>query len=75
MCKRRIMLKREKEIIGIIRYIAFDDRHRVLVEDELEWMKEKMKEIKRVVAVLPYIDFNGISETNDEILAKFKKEK
>ena len=39
------MLKREKEIIGIIRYIAFDDRHRVLVEDELEWMEEKMKEI------------------------------
>ena len=69
------MLKREKEIIGIIRYIAFDDRHRVLVEDELEWMKAKMEEIKRVVTVLPYIDFDGISETNDEILAKFKKEK
>jgi len=69
------MLKREKEIIGIIRYIAFDDRHRVLVEDELEWMEEKMKEIKRVVAVLPYIDFDGIVETNDEILVKFEKEK
>jgi len=69
------MLKREKEVIGIIRYIAFDDRHRVLIEDELEWMEDKMEEIKRVVAVLPYIDFNSITETNSEILAKFKKEK
>ena len=69
------MLKREKEVIGIIRYIAFDDRHRVSIENELEWMEDKMKEIKRVVAVLPHIDFDGIVETNSEILAKFKTEK
>jgi len=69
------MLKREKEVVGIIRYIAFDDRHHVTIENELEYMEEKMEEIKRVVAVLPYIDFDEIAETNKVILAKFKKEK
>ena len=67
------MLKREKEVIGIIRYIAFDERHRVTTEDELEWMEEKMKEIRRVVEVLPYIDFDGILDKNSEVMVTFKK--
>lgn len=53
------MKKKYKKIIGKIRYIATDDRKRVLTSDEIDWMNTKMKEIKRLVKKLPYEFFDG----------------
>ena len=43
------MNKKECKIIGQIRLHAFDKRKRVLISEELEWMYEKMKEIRRLL--------------------------
>ena len=42
-----------KETIARIKYIANDERLRVLKIDQAEWMNEKMAEIKRLVNTLP----------------------
>ena len=53
------MNKKQREIIGQIRYLAMDNRHRVLIADEEKWMQEKMKEIRRLVKKLPYEKSDG----------------
>ena len=56
------MLKREKEIAGQIFYIASDDRARVLMDDHIEWLEEKLAEIKRLSGLLPRIECNKESK-------------
>lgn len=53
---------KEKKIVGQIRYIALDKRGRLLIEDQLAWMEDKMKEIRRLVKKLPYTKFSGKEE-------------
>ena len=56
------MKKKYRKIIGQIRYITKDKRKRVLTDDELDWMNEKMKEIKRLIKKLPYKSFDGYED-------------
>jgi len=50
------MTKKEKIIIGQMRCVITDKRSRVLIADQLTFMEEKMKEIKKLVKKLPYIE-------------------
>ncbi len=52
------MNKKERRIAGQILYIACDKRMRVLKVDHLDWLEEKMIEIKRLVEKLPYTSFD-----------------
>uniref|UniRef100_A0A6M3L873 Uncharacterized protein n=1 Tax=viral metagenome TaxID=1070528 RepID=A0A6M3L873_9ZZZZ len=51
------MTEEEKIVVGKIVYIASDKRHRVLLQDENDWLEEKMKEIRRLAKSLPYIKY------------------
>lgn len=43
----------QAECIARIKWIAADRRTRVLKDDQLKWMEEKMREINRLVKMLP----------------------
>ncbi len=51
------MKTKEKIIIGKIYYIASDKRNRVLKDDHIDWLEEKLKEIKKLSKSLPKIDY------------------
>ena len=51
--------KKEREIIGYIRYIATDKRGRVLLTDHNEWLEEKLSEIRQLVKLLLYEKCSG----------------
>jgi len=46
-------MKRNKIIADQIYYIAKDKRGKVLKDDHIEWLTEKLKEIKRLSKLLP----------------------
>ena len=54
----------EKIIIGKIYYIASDKRKRVLKDDHIKWLEEKLKEIKKLSKLLPKIDLNHDKNKN-----------
>ena len=47
------MTKLQMKIAGQILYIASDKRSRITIDDEIEWLEQKMKEIRRLVRKLP----------------------
>ena len=51
--------EQQKKIVGAILGIASDKRHRVLLDDENEWLEKKMKEIRRLSRKLPHIKWDG----------------
>ena len=54
----KIWTKKQKEIVGSIMGIAIDKRHRILLDDEVEWLEKKMKEIARLSKKLPNIEWD-----------------
>jgi len=51
--------KKERQIVGQIRYLAEDRRARLLLTDQNEWLEEKVKEIRRLIKKLPYEKCDG----------------
>lgn len=42
----------KEELIDAIQKLAADNNHRILLDDEVEWLETKMKEIKRLALIL-----------------------
>ena len=53
-CERHLKQFKDKEVMGIIKFIAEDDRRRVSMEDQIKWLEEKLAEIARLANSLPY---------------------
>lgn len=51
------MTNKEKIIVGKIYYVASDKRKRALKDDHIEWLEEKLKEIRKLSKLLPKIKF------------------
>jgi len=48
-----------EKIAGLILYLASDERHRVSMEDEIEWLETKLAEIKRLAEMLPFTPYES----------------
>ncbi len=51
--------KRQKKITGIILGIASDKRTRVSMEDQIKWLEDKLKEVRRLAKKLPRAKWDG----------------
>ena len=54
------MKKSDKVILGIIRYLASDERTRILIADNDEWLETKLSEIKRLSGMISCFPFEPV---------------
>ena len=54
--------KKEQKVIGRILHVAKDKRSHVMIPDCLSWMEVKMKEVKRLAAMLPNLPIEDSDE-------------